>query len=59
MKFDLHTHHYRCGHAQGQIKDYIDRRLSAGFSGIWYLGPFSLLRKHRRSSSARHRYGKK
>lgn len=24
MKFDLHTHHDRCGHAQGQIRDYIE-----------------------------------
>lgn len=24
MKFDLHTHHERCGHAIGNIKDYIE-----------------------------------
>lgn len=24
MKFDLHTHHYRCGHAQDHIRDYIE-----------------------------------
>lgn len=23
MKFDMHTHHYRCGHACGTIEDYI------------------------------------
>ena len=23
MKFDLHTHHFRCGHADGTIEDYI------------------------------------
>ena len=23
IKFDLHTHHYRCGHAEGTIEDYI------------------------------------
>lgn len=23
MKFDLHTHHERCGHAEGGIEDYI------------------------------------
>jgi histidinol-phosphatase (PHP family) len=34
MKFDLHTHHDRCGHAQGKIKDYIDAAIAAGFSVI-------------------------
>lgn len=24
MKFDLHTHHYRCGHAKGHIAEYIE-----------------------------------
>ncbi|MCM3338994.1 histidinol-phosphatase [Paenibacillus sp. MER TA 81-3] len=24
MKFDLHTHHFRCGHADGNIRDYIE-----------------------------------
>lgn len=23
-KFDLHTHHERCGHAVGTIRDYIE-----------------------------------
>ncbi len=23
MKFDVHTHHQRCGHAEGTIEDYI------------------------------------
>lgn len=34
MKFDLHTHHDRCGHAQGTIKDYIEAAYQAGFSVI-------------------------
>lgn len=34
MKFDLHTHHDRCGHAQGQIRDYIDAAIEAGLSVI-------------------------
>lgn len=24
MKFDYHTHHYRCGHADGDIREYIE-----------------------------------
>jgi histidinol-phosphatase (PHP family) len=35
MKFDLHTHHVRCGHAQGDIEDYI---LSAIHSGMQVIG---------------------
>ena len=31
MKFDLHTHHVRCGHASGNIEDYIQ-------SGDWSRG---------------------
>jgi histidinol-phosphatase (PHP family) len=34
MKFDLHTHHSRCGHATGQIKDYIESAIQAGISAI-------------------------
>ncbi|OBZ09669.1 phosphoesterase [Bacillus sp. FJAT-27264] len=34
MKFDLHTHHFRCGHADGNIRDYIEAGLSAGLSAI-------------------------
>jgi histidinol-phosphatase (PHP family) len=34
MKFDLHTHHDRCGHAEGKIKDYIEAAYQAGFSVI-------------------------
>jgi histidinol-phosphatase (PHP family) len=34
MKFDLHTHHDRCGHAQGKIKEYIEAALAADFSVI-------------------------
>lgn len=34
MKFDLHTHHDRCGHAQGEIRDYIEAAIAGGLSVI-------------------------
>lgn len=34
MKFDLHTHHYRCGHADGTIEDYIKAGIDAGLQVI-------------------------
>ncbi|CAM3622325.1 MULTISPECIES: histidinol-phosphatase [Saccharibacillus] len=34
MKFDLHTHHYRCGHADGDIRDYIEAAIGQGLSVI-------------------------
>ncbi|OWA34878.1 phosphoesterase [Saccharibacillus sp. O16] len=34
MKFDLHTHHYRCGHADGDIRDYVEAGIQAGLSVI-------------------------
>ncbi|WJH32327.1 histidinol-phosphatase [Paenibacillus sp. CC-CFT747] len=34
MKFDLHTHHSRCGHAEGEIRDYIEAALKAGLQVI-------------------------
>lgn len=34
MKFDLHTHHFRCGHADGNIRDYIESGIAAGLSVI-------------------------
>ena len=34
MKFDLHTHHERCGHAEGTIRDYIESALAKGFQVI-------------------------
>jgi histidinol-phosphatase (PHP family) len=34
MKFDLHTHHDRCGHAEGGIRDYIEAAIEAGLSVI-------------------------
>ncbi|MGG1312143.1 histidinol-phosphatase [Cohnella laeviribosi] len=33
-KFDLHTHHYRCGHAEGTIEDYIESAIAAGLTAI-------------------------
>lgn len=33
-RFDLHTHHYRCGHAIGLIEDYIQAALKAGLDVI-------------------------
>ena len=34
MKFDLHTHHERCGHAKGSIEDYIRAAIDAGLAAI-------------------------
>ncbi|AJY75807.1 histidinol-phosphatase [Paenibacillus beijingensis] len=34
MKFDLHTHHFRCGHADGTIEDYIQAAIKAGLQVI-------------------------
>lgn len=34
MKFDLHTHHERCGHATGTIEDYIQSAIDAGLNAI-------------------------
>ncbi|MFD2117673.1 histidinol-phosphatase [Paenibacillus yanchengensis] len=34
MKFDLHTHHSRCGHATGDIEDYIKAAMEVGLQII-------------------------
>lgn len=34
MKFDLHTHHERCGHAEGSIRDYIEAAIEGGLNVI-------------------------
>jgi len=34
VKFDLHTHHIRCGHAEGNIEDYIQSAIKQGFGVI-------------------------
>lgn len=34
MKFDIHTHHDRCGHAEGKIRDYVEAAISGGLSVI-------------------------
>lgn len=34
LKFDLHTHHERCGHALGGIRDYIEAAVSEGLQVI-------------------------
>lgn len=34
MKFDLHTHHFRCGHADGNIRDYIEAGIQSGLQVI-------------------------
>lgn len=34
MKFDLHTHHLRCGHAEGTIQDYIESAIAQGLQVI-------------------------
>ncbi|MFD2610844.1 histidinol-phosphatase [Paenibacillus gansuensis] len=33
-KFDLHTHHERCGHAKGEIRDYIESAIKHGLQVI-------------------------
>ncbi|MCJ8174443.1 histidinol-phosphatase [Clostridium botulinum] len=42
MKIDLHTHHERCGHAVGSLKDYIEHAIKNGVSiiGISDHSPF-------------------
>ncbi|MFD0050978.1 histidinol-phosphatase [Actinomycetes bacterium NPDC127524] len=34
VKFDLHTHHDRCGHAKGTIRDYIEAAIEKGLNII-------------------------
>lgn len=34
MKFDLHTHHERCGHATGTIADYVEAAIGAGLAVV-------------------------
>ena len=34
LKFDFHTHHDRCGHARGTIRDYIEASIDKGFDII-------------------------
>ncbi|WP_062106285.1 histidinol-phosphatase [Bacillus niameyensis] len=34
LKFDFHTHHDRCGHARGKIRDYIEAAIDRGFNII-------------------------
>ncbi|UHA74569.1 histidinol-phosphatase [Paenibacillus sp. 481] len=34
MKFDLHTHHERCGHANGTIRDYVEAGIRHGLHVI-------------------------
>ncbi|MFC4775627.1 histidinol-phosphatase [Paenibacillus sp. GCM10023252] len=34
MKFDLHTHHVRCGHADGDIEEYVLAAIDAGLGAI-------------------------
>ncbi|WP_409305879.1 histidinol-phosphatase [Peribacillus sp. SCS-155] len=34
VKFDLHTHHERCGHAKGTIRDYIESSIEKGLQII-------------------------
>ncbi|SDM37134.1 histidinol-phosphatase [Bacillus sp. OK048] len=34
FQFDLHTHHDRCGHARGSIRDYIEAAIGKGLSII-------------------------
>ncbi|WP_173719821.1 histidinol-phosphatase [Bacillus massilinigeriensis] len=34
VKFDFHTHHDRCGHARGKIRDYIEAAIDKGMDMI-------------------------
>ena len=34
MLADYHTHHYRCGHATGQMDDYVEAAIEAGIDEI-------------------------
>ena len=34
IKFDFHTHHERCGHARGNIRDYIEAAIDRGLTMI-------------------------
>lgn len=34
MLADYHTHHYRCGHAGGNLEDYVEAAIGAGLSEI-------------------------
>ncbi len=34
MRVDYHTHHYRCGHAVGEMADYVEAAAAAGFREI-------------------------
>ncbi|MCI3919967.1 histidinol-phosphatase [Paenibacillus sp. TRM 82003] len=34
MKFDLHTHHRRCGHADGDIAEYIESAIAKGLTAV-------------------------
>ncbi len=34
MRVDYHTHHYRCGHAEGEMADYAEAAIAVGFDEI-------------------------
>ncbi|RFU66690.1 histidinol-phosphatase [Peribacillus glennii] len=34
LRFDFHTHHQRCGHARGNIRDYIEKAIDNGLDMI-------------------------
>src|SRR5918998_5665350 len=34
MLVDYHTHHFRCGHASGQMDDYVEAAIAAGLDEI-------------------------
>jgi histidinol-phosphatase (PHP family) len=34
--FDLHTHHDRCGHARGAMRDYVDAAIAAGVTTLGF-----------------------
>jgi histidinol-phosphatase (PHP family) len=34
MRVDYHTHHYRCGHARGEMAEYVEAAIAAGLNEI-------------------------
>jgi len=54
MRVDYHTHHYRCGHASGQLAQYVEAAIAAGLDeiGLSDHGPVIHLGDHARALPA-------
>lgn len=33
VRANFHTHNYRCGHAEGDVEDYVKEAIKEGYSG--------------------------